>query len=331
MNQINSGAAVAEPKSGDVENWDDVDSGNVTPVEAKASSRRSKAAKPQSQQPPKQDRKRPLYFDIETVPDEERMESFGLEPLPRPLAESEAKECPKFAEFLDGTIDNVKGRLKGLNPVEGYLEPLERCERLAKNRKGVLEAIDACRAAKTAHLDAHAERMKLLSTTPEFCKIVAIGLGDYHGVDAHVVRSKAVKAADVERERTLLQMFWSAAQRASTIIGFNVLYFDLPVIFVRSILLGVPASRMIDTSPYGRDVIDLYLKRFGPRGNTDKKRPGKLKRLAELYGIDVPAGDVDGGDVLELWKTDPDKLAKYVESDVVVTRELHYRMSGFFV
>lgn len=56
----------------------------------------------------------------------------------------------------------------------------------------------------------------------------------------------------------------------------------------------------------------------------------KLKDLAKWYGIEVPAGDVDGSQVLELYQSDPEMLARYVRSDVEITRQLHGLWRGTF-
>jgi len=56
----------------------------------------------------------------------------------------------------------------------------------------------------------------------------------------------------------------------------------------------------------------------------------KLKQLCKLYGIEVPAGDVDGSQVLDLMRSEPGKVGEYVRSDVDVTRSLHNKFKGFF-
>jgi predicted PolB exonuclease-like 3'-5' exonuclease len=176
------------------------------------------------------------------------------------------------------------------------------------------------------HAEAAAERCKLLSTTPEYCRIAAFGFAC--GVDepqAMVVGEGGYCEVDV------LTAFWQLAMDSKNpLIGFNCLGFDLPVIYVRSMLLGVQPTRQLDMKPWGKDVIDLYMCRFGGRGNTSKDRPGKLKDLARVLDIEVPAGDTDGGDVARLMRDDPVKVAEYVKSDIAVTRALHWMYRGFF-
>jgi dipeptidyl aminopeptidase/acylaminoacyl peptidase len=116
----------------------------------------------------------------------------------------------------------------------------------------------------------------------------------------------------------------AANKGAKSVCGYNVLHFDLPTIFVRSILLDVAPSRQFDLKPWGTDAIDLMKKRFPTSGAM------KMKTIAACMGISIPAGDIDGSQVEELWKNDPKKLGEYVRSDVDLVKALHQRYSGFF-
>lgn len=125
-------------------------------------------------------------------------------------------------------------------------------------------------------------------------------------------------------EQEALKLIWNILddQAFSPIVGYNVLGLDLPVIFARSILLGVEATKVIDMRRYGNpDVIDLMVARF-PSG-----RRKSLKTLAAQYGIEVPCPDVDGGDVFGM---SPEERAEYVRRDVIVTRALYQRFRGYF-
>lgn len=268
----------------------------------------------------------PLYFDIETVPDETRLPSFGLDPVPPPPTETPADKCPPFTELLAGSIDTIKATLcgGGICPPASYLDQLGTVERAGKNRAGVHQAIAAAGGIRQAALGAAGERCKLLSTTPEYCRIAALGWAA--GDDTPRVGVAPSPTTEVE----LLDKFWELASASGPLVGFNILGFDLPVILIRSAILGIQPSRMLNLSPYGnREVIDVYLGRFGSRGNTNANKPGKLKVLARLMGIDVPAGDVDGGDVYELLKSDPAAVGTYCKSDVEITRAYYRKLRGF--
>lgn len=277
-----------------------------------------------------------LYLDLETVPDWLRLESFGLDPVADLPDETPLATCPDVAQVIAGTADAIKLALRGLSPPAEWLAQLAAAERAGKDRSGVHGHIESARQARQAALAAQAERIKLLSTTPEYCAIAALGWAVGDGPVQSLVVGSAVPGDDrlapaLVDEIDLLDEFWALVGQAGQLCGFNVLAFDLPVLFARSAILGVRPTRHFDLRPWGPDVLDLYLARFGGRGNTDRQRPGKLKQLARLYGINVPAEGIDGGQVHELvaagdWAT----VARYVASDVEITRRLHRRLAGFF-
>lgn len=273
--------------------------------------------------------KPPLYFDLETVPDYDRMADFGFEPLPEAMPETPDDDLPPRATLLAGTVTDVEKLLRMANPMALWLGGLASLERDSKKpREGVLKAIDKCLATKNAHVEALDARRKLMSTTPEFCKIVALGYAQGNSLWSLVVgQPLAADGHTNMNEIDLLSFFWEVAARSGSFVGFNIAAFDIPVILVRSILLGVPATRMIDVRAFNsRDVCDLMTLRFFGR----MAKPMKLKSLARAMGIEVPAGDTDGGDVERLWREEPGELREYVESDVTITRELHRKYQGYF-
>lgn len=261
-----------------------------------------------------------LYFDIETVPDWEREPLFGLEPLPEEKPETPIDKCPAISDLLNGTVKEIEKALGEINPPESYFDDLQAAEAAGKNRGGVEWAIKSARSAGSGN--ALQQRVKLLSVTPEFCRIVAISMAvGNHSPETFVLGHGEITEVD------MLEAFWETVADASPVIGFNILHFDLPVILFRSSLLGVPSSRLIDTSPYRDQCVDLAVARFGrqiPKGFG-------MKNLARMCGIEVPAGDVDGGAVNDLWEAEErEQIAEYVASDVEVTRDLHRLWSGYF-
>lgn len=270
----------------------------------------------------------PLFCDIETVPDEERLESFDLPPLPPIPGVTGESELPEPAELITGTAESIKTALNKLGAVpDEWLDKLVTAEATLKNRSGVLESIDKARKVKNDILKLHEERLKLLSTTPEYCQIAALG---WAVGDSDIF--SCVLGLTHQSEHEILSAFWKLAESHSPVIAYCGLTFDLPVILARSAMLGVQPTRTFDLRPFSKDVFDPYIGRFGSRGNTDSRKPGKLKVLAKVYGIDAPAGDVDGSRVHELMKTPEGREAvgKYVKSDVHVLREFYHRLQGYF-
>ena len=272
--------------------------------------------------------KQHLFFDLETIPDEERMHLFDLEPIQEVPAEKAFDDLPPVEEVIKWSVEKLGEQLPAMNPCHQWLNALQEAETAATSgkgkgpRDGLKKAIKAVFAARDEAGRMAERQRKVLSTTPEFCKIVAVGwaLGEEE------VRGETIGHSDNE-EKALLLCLWDFVAKAGPIVGFNVLGFDLPVLFVRSILLGVNPSRLINTSPWSnRDVVDLMPARFGrsvPQGFG-------LKRLAKLYGIPIPAGELDGSQVERLYQEDRPKLAEYVRSDVWVAREVFRKWSGFF-
>lgn len=272
-----------------------------------------------------------LYFDLETVPDQDRfdlIEEF-LDPLPDPYVPCDIADCMEPEELLSATLKEIEDQLQAMNPPLEYLARVAAVEAESKKpRKGISDKITAMEAKMTAYSKAYADRLKLLSTTPEFCSICCFGWAVGGG------EVKAAVVNNLDGEKKILEMFWDIAFKADRIVGFNILAFDLPVILARSLILGVEPSRHIDLSPYASNklVTDIYTRRFGTRGNTDRKRPGKLKSLARLYGVQVPVEDVDGSKVAELMEDEKGRelVAEYCKSDVEITRELARKWMGYF-
>ena len=91
---------------------------------------------------------------------------------------------------------------------------------------------------------------------------------------------------------------------------------------VRSSLLGIRGTRTLDLRPFSTQVLDLMAKRY--QGVPLNKTKG-LKTLAKLNGIVVPAGDMDGSQVMDVYKENPDAIHDYVGSDVDVLRKLYLK------
>lgn len=271
-----------------------------------------------------------LFLDIETIPDFSRLDLFDLPPVTE-YQETPADQLPSPAEFVTQDLPAAKQSLAGKFPAADWLNATEAAENATKKpRKGMLDLIAGLRSAKRECEAAAADRNKLLSVTPEYCKIIAVGFHTINPTDqpiSYVVSDIGPHGRAMD-EQYLLELIWEELASGCKVCGFGVLHFDLPTILTRSAMLGVLPSRRLNLSPWSNpDVLDLNVARFGTHG----QRGMNLKHLCRLFGIVPPAGDVDGSMVLEMWqRSEIREIGQYVESDVVVEAELYRALSGYF-
>lgn len=272
----------------------------------------------------------PFFFDLETLPDFQRKDLFGLPEITPYKAVDPVQAIP---DILDLAVDTIRNLLKKHQPTEGWLHKMRTIEESGKKRKTVFQEIDKAIERMGWAAEEEAAQNKKMGTTPEMCMIISMGFACGSADDIHsmtvgdVLDDGSGEDEKVVNEWNILEAFWSMAKKCrGPLCGYNINGFDIPVILTRSIILGIPATRQFDTKPWGKDLCDLMLKRW-PRGQA-----GKLKELAPLYGIEIPAEGVDGGSVLPLWEEDRlDLINEYVKSDVQVTRDLYNLFEGYYI
>ncbi len=125
--------------------------------------------------------------------------------------------------------------------------------------------------------DKRAEQVSKCALDVDLCRVVAIGT-----LDEDAKGMAWTGAATTETE--MLEHFWAAVGYQRTLVGFNCLGFDLPVLLRRSLYLGVRAPRIqIDKFRHPR-VTDLM---------AELSYDGKLKYrglsfYCKRFGIEVP-------------------------------------------
>lgn len=131
-------------------------------------------------------------------------------------------------------------------------------------------------------------------------------------------------------ESHTIQIFLEHAERVIfaspypnvTVIGHNVVNFDIRFLWQRAIVLGIrmPSWFPRDPKPWGNDVFDTMTAFAGSRGTIG------MERLCLALGMDGK-GDIDGSMIGDLWaKGEHEKIASYCRADVERTREIHRRM-----
>lgn len=254
-----------------------------------------------------------LVFDVETVPDETR---FPRPKLPEPV--SLGAEIDALLANPKATVEHFKEVLRK-NLIAEEIEKIEQAERRGKNRAGVIEACNSARGGGNPEFDA----WKKLSLNPIGCRIAALGWAIGNG------EVKSFVATNDAEERLLLQAWWALVEgRDRQTCGFNTLGFDLGVLGFRSLILKVRPSRVLNRQKFGnRENVDMFIRLFpgGSPGGCD------CKAICRALGIEIPAGDMDGSKVLDLWDVeDWDGIGNYVQSDVTIERELYLRTMDVF-
>jgi predicted PolB exonuclease-like 3'-5' exonuclease len=112
------------------------------------------------------------------------------------------------------------------------------------------------------------------------------------------------------------------------IIGHNILGFDLPFLYQRSMICGVkPSRQLLNGKPW--EIADWVY------DTMDRWQMGKfyekvgLEELALAFGLDCPKkGAVSGENLLEAYRDGRHaEIREYCLRDVGCARELYYRMT----
>ena len=167
------------------------------------------------------------------------------------------------------------------------------------------------------------EQIPKMALDIDFAEIRAIGTyGDEES------RSNIYNLDSPENEK--LEWFWEKAKN-QTLVGFNILNFDLPILLHRSLQLGIRPSSILKITKYSDDVIDLMDKLYhgGYVTNMNGKRPFSrgLKKVCEIYGIFNPMPDWDGSMVKDMSNED---LCTYLNNDLRLTKQLFEKMQGYY-
>lgn len=110
-----------------------------------------------------------------------------------------------------------------------------------------------------------------------------------------------------------------------TVIGHNVVDFDLRFLWQRSVIhrLRMPACLPRSPKPWDKTVADTMV-----MWNPNREKRVSLDRLCKILGVPTPKGDMDGSKVAEAaaaWEWD--RIAEYCRKDVEATRECYRRMA----
>lgn len=151
----------------------------------------------------------------------------------------------------------------------------------------------------------------------DLCRVVAIGY-QFEGETAHVL------TADDTNEADTLRLWWSIVGDRH-LVGFNCLAFDLPVLFRRSLYLGVEWPRIgIDRfkHPQVTDLMQMlsFNGALDYRGLAFYARRFGFKTSDTMTGADVAQAVAEGRYA---------DVEKHVRSDIQITASLAERLGVF--
>lgn len=258
-----------------------------------------------------------LYFDIETIPSEEGC--CPAKPVPLEVSPNLPGEG-----VLNGTLKDVEVLLANVIGTAEWRSKLLIAEELGKNRTGAKKAIQAVPVVEEQYQQAIEDWCKKASTTPEYLKIIGFGWRVGNGEIFSMV-----DGSDGDTEIDILRCFWNLAALHRPLIGYNCRSFDIPAILIRSAFCGVTDCCFpIDRRKYGnREMLDLFELRFDGTAADCGTGKRSMKEWAAMCGI-VPKSDLHGGLVYDTYRSDPDKIHEYVQSDIYVVSRLHKRFQN---
>lgn len=109
---------------------------------------------------------------------------------------------------------------------------------------------------------------------------------------------------------------------ANTLIGHNLLGFDIPFLSQRMMVNGLPPLFEHGTKPWDTGAYDTSL--MFACGNRDFY---SLENLCLAFGVKSPKGEIDGSMVAQAYRDGRhDQIIDYCADDVRATRELYLKM-----
>lgn len=150
-----------------------------------------------------------------------------------------------------------------------------------------------------------------------------VALGSTHGAEDVIV----ALARDEQDEADILRAFWSRVSSESTynrptLIGFNCLGYDLPLMLRRSMYLGVKAPRF-QMGKYRHDGIEDLMLHLSFDGMVKYRG---LSFYCKRFGLEVP-DETSGSDIAALHAAgDWDGIANHCRADVLKTAALARRV-----
>lgn len=163
--------------------------------------------------------------------------------------------------------------------------------------------------------------IKKLSVNPMTCQVVSLQIKqpseNAFDTDTHFLET-------LNDESAMLKQFWYAVMQAEQIIGHNIIGFDLPVIFMRSMVLGIMPTRKLKLQKYrSSPIFDTMLL----LGNWSQFI--SMDDALTRFGLEGKSGH--GSQVFQMWLDGQhESIHNYCRDDVNATERLYNVMRNFY-
>jgi len=126
-------------------------------------------------------------------------------------------------------------------------------------------------------------------------------------------------------ETDILAKFWEIAQDVHLFIGHNILEFDLPFIYQRSVINNVKPTQNLNFAKYRSNPIYDTMKEWSKWAYNAGPR---LDTLAKVLNLPTSKDTMDGSQVYPYFQDGKiDEICAYCMKDVVLTRQVYYKMN----
>lgn len=150
-----------------------------------------------------------------------------------------------------------------------------------------------------------------------FGKIFCIG---------YAIDNDAPQALYSKNEKEILTQFWGIAKNTKLFIGHNIIDFDLPFIFQRSVVHDVkPTRTLVGNNNEQEAIFDTY--RHWTGGSSSYLKGG-LDRLALAFKMPSSKTEIDGSKVYSYFLNNRhEEIVDYCKRDVELTRKIYKKLT----